>query len=287
MLDFIKFSCLNIASVHCIIKTWEKELIMKWPELMLLIRHDVSRYNVLKKKKQRSSLYKRFLRAFKRDFRSSETLDLANEVKKKFSLMVGDADTELVDKYSGRACEVGKRLRKLYVDKIPDIIFLSPYERTKMTFGGLKRGWPELENVKFVEEERIREQEHGLSLIYNDWRVFHVLHPEQAELYKMEGPYWYRYPQGENVPDVRERNRSWMNTIVRDFAEKRIMAITHHLNILAVLANLERWGEDEFVKVDKKDKPINCGVTAYRGNPDKGKNGRFELEYYNRQFYRK
>ena len=33
--------------------------------------------------------------------------------------------------------------------------------------------------VKIIEDERIREQEHGLSSIYNDWRVFFTLHPEQ------------------------------------------------------------------------------------------------------------
>lgn len=154
-----------------------------------------------------------------------------------------------------------------------------------MTLAGIIQGWPELRFTKVVEDERIREQEHGLSLIYNDWRVFHTIHPDQRRLYEIEGPYWYRYPQGENVPDVRERNRSWINTVVRDFSEKSILVVTHHLNILALRANLERWGAKEFMETDNEDKPINCGVTTYRGHPEEGKDGRFKLESYNAKMF--
>lgn len=260
---------------------------MKWPELLLLIRHDVSAYNVLRDKKKESELYQQFLSSFNQDPSSEKTRALALAVKAEFALGVGDANTELIDKEARRAEEVGSALRNLYNDKLPDIIFVSPYNRTKLTLTGLIRGWPELTDVKIVEDERLREQEHGLSLIYNDWRVFHALHPEQRELYQIEGPYWYRYPQGENVPDVRERSRSWTNTMVRDFAEKRVIAVKHHLGILSDLANYERWSAEKFIEVDQNDKPINCGVTAYRGNPNKGQDGKFELAYYNRRFYKK
>jgi broad specificity phosphatase PhoE len=261
---------------------WRK---MKWPSLLLMIRHDVSLYNVLKKKKRESKLYKEFLEEFVRDKKSNKAKVLALEVWQEFALNVSDAETSLFDESASRAEKVGRALREKYAKEPPKIIFISPYRRTKLTFAGLKRGWPELEYVKTVEEERLREQEHGLATICNDWRVFHVLHPEQAILYNMEGRYWYRYPQGENVPDVRVRSRSWTNTVVRDFARENIMAISHHLEILSTMANFERWGEEEFILFDENDKPINCGVTAYRGDPTKGKNGKFVLEYYNKCFY--
>ena len=73
-----------------------------------------------------------------------------------------------------------------------------------------------------------------------------------------------------------------MNTVVRDFSEKRLLVVTHHLNILGIRANLERWDAEEFIRVDNEDKPINCGVTAYCGDPTKGKDGHFKLKYYNR-----
>jgi broad specificity phosphatase PhoE len=247
----------------------------------------VSDYNILKERKKKSSLYKRFLRAFEANRYSEETVSLAREVKKEFALRVGDANTGLLDKEAERACQVGKVLREKYKDKIPHIVFVSPYKRTKMTFDGLKCGWPELKIVKMVEDERIREQEHGLYLLYNDWRVFHALHPEQGDLYGIEGRYWYRYPQGENVPDVRSRMYSWMNTVVRDFAERRVLVVAHHLSILSVRANLERWSAQQFIDVDENDKPSNCSVTAYCGDPSEGSSGHFKLDYYNRKFYEK
>ncbi|MFA5021235.1 MAG: histidine phosphatase family protein, partial [Patescibacteria group bacterium] len=153
------------------------------------------------------------------------------------------------------------------------------------TLEGLTTGWPELRQVcRIYEEERIREQSHGLAGLYNDWRVFFALYPEQKKLYDSEGSYWYQWPQGERVPDVRLRIRSWMNTLTRDFANKRVMAISHHLTKLALRANLERWSAEEFQRVDRDEKPINCGVTKYRGLPNLGHNGHFALEYYNRDF---
>jgi broad specificity phosphatase PhoE len=258
---------------------------MKWPELMLLIRHDVSAYNLLKGRKSKSPLYQEFLRTFQSHPDSDKVRALAIAVQQEFALGVGDAETPLEDLEAKRAMEVGIVLSERYEDETPDVIFVSPYRRTRLTLAGIKRGWAALESIRVIEDERIREQEHGLALLYNDWRVFHALHPEQGKLYQIEGKYWYRFPQGESVPDVRARNRSWMNTVVRDFSEKRVLVVTHHLNILGIRANLERWDADQFIMVDEEDKPINCGVTAYRGDPTKGHDGHFKLEYYNHCLY--
>jgi len=260
------------------------ERIIKWPAWIKLIRHDVSAYNVLKDKKKLDPLYQRFLSAWRLDKEATETRDLAQEVYEKLALGVGDARTPLADAEGGRAFEVGEALKK--EGDLPDVIFYSLYKRTKMTLEHIIRGWPELGHVRAYEEERIREQEHGLALLYNDWKVFEALHPEQRLLRKIEGSYWYRYPQGENVPDVRDRNRSWTTTLTRDFAGKKVLVVTHHLNILATRANFERLGECEFTRLDEHDKPINCGITLYRCDPNQGKNGRLVLEYYNRKLYK-
>ena len=262
----------------------KNERIIKWPEWIMLIRHDVSAYNVLKEKKKSIELYQRFLEAYNRDKVATNTRALAQEVFEKLSLGIGDSKTPLADTEGRRAWEVGKALRK--EGDLPDVIFVSPYLRTKSTLKNIVRSWPELAGVEVKEEERIREQEHGLALLYNDWKVFETLHPEQRLLRKLEGPYWYRYPQGENVSDIRERNRSWTTALTRDFAGKKVMAVTHHLNILATRANHERLGEKEFIHIDEHDKPINCGVTLYRCDPNQGQNGRLVLEYYNRKLYR-
>jgi Histidine phosphatase superfamily (branch 1) len=90
------------------------------------------------------------------------------------------------------------------------------------------------------------------------------MHPEQAELYKLLGEYDYHFLNSENIPDVRQRNLSWITTITREFTGKRVMAITHHLTILAARANFERLSREEFLHLEKHEKPLNCGVTRSR-----------------------
>lgn len=256
---------------------------MKWPESLVLIRHAESSFNASKRLRQEDPLYQAFLEAYEKKWDAEDTHNLAQLIASRFALGIGDHDTPLsLDGYA-MAQTTGEKLRAM-VD-VPDVIFVSPYLRTRSTLEWMCDGWPEIRQVKVYEEERIREQEHGLALLYNDWRVFNVLHPNQKRLHDLEGAYWYRYPQGENVPDVRERLRSWLTTLTRDFAEKNVLAVTHHLSILALRANLERLSADEFIKLDHKEPPANCSVTIYKGYPELGTDGKFLLESYNQKLY--
>lgn len=256
---------------------------MKWPETLTLIRHDESAYNALKKSREQDPLYQQFKQNFEKDPHSRITIKLAKQLAATASLEFGDHNTPLAVGAGHQAEAMACKLKDLI--KLPDIIFVSPYERTLHTLERMKVGWPELNNVRTVEDGRIREQEHGLASLYNDWRVFHTLYPEQRRLYKKDGTYNYRYPQGENVEDVRERARSWFNTLTRDFAEKNVLAVTHHLTILGIRANLERLNAQQFIELDETNKPINAGVTIYRGDPSLGESGRLILDEYNLKLY--
>jgi broad specificity phosphatase PhoE len=256
---------------------------MKWPKTLTLIRHDTSAYNILKAKKAEDSVYKQFKLAYSKDPQSEETKKLAIGIQDKYALESGDHNTPLATDAGWQAEAVGKRLKDAIT--LPDVIFVSPYLRTHLTLENIIKGWPELKKVKIIEEERIREQDHGLAILYNDRRVFNVFHPEQESLRKIQTPYWYRFPQGENIPDVRERLRSWLGTLTRDYRDKNVLAITHHLSILGLRANLERLDSEEFIRLDHEEKPINCGVTIYRGSPEEGKNGKLVLEKYNLNLY--
>lgn len=258
---------------------------MKWPARFTVIRHDTSKYNEMKLIKAEDPEYAEFVAEFEKDLRSQRTREMAERMWKKYNLGFSDANTPLADLEGNQAFLTGKNLAIIRASQVPRIIFVSPYVRTKETLRHIMRGWPELEAVKVVEEERIREQGHGLAGLYNDWRIFHVFHPEQAMLYGLEGRYWYRYPQGENVPDVRARNRSLMDTVVREFSGDDVLTVNHHLNLLALRCNLERLGAEDFLKLDEFDKPINCGVTTYIGHPELGKEGRLILKSYNEKLY--
>ena len=256
---------------------------MRGPEIVSLIRHDKSVYNALKPLKEASSLYQEFVRAYEENPDSDKCFHLAIEVKEHFSFPYTDRDTPLVDGAGIQSETMAKNLEKKI--ELPDIIYVSPYERTIETFEKMIIGWPQLMEVKTVMDERIIEQNYGLASLYNDWRIFNVLHPDQRELYRQQGTFNYRYPQGENVPDVMKRANSWTNTLNRDNKGQNILAITHHLFILAFMANIENLGEKEFLRLNSEQKPINAGVTIYKAKPDKGANSRLALDVYNAKLY--
>lgn len=257
---------------------------MKWPTELVIVRHAQSNYNILRDKKSPDPLYQEFIHAFDENYRSERTRTLAQEVLDKFGLGVSDAQTQTTPSGKVMAESTGIGLQRRLRQR-PHVIFVSPYTRTQETLGHMIMGWPELATVKTVPEDRIREQEHGLSVLYNDWRVFHVMHPEQKGLRDLLGPYWYQYPQGESVSQVRDRIRSFLDTLVREYSGQRVMLVTHHLTILSIRAILERWSPAQFIAMDEQNKPVNCGVTIYRGDPTLGKAGRLVLQEYNTRLY--
>ena len=257
---------------------------MKWPTDVTLIRHGQSAYNALRKAKARDADWIAFKAAHEKDIGSSESRRLAEIVMEKFALGVSDYETPLTDKGIRQAQLTGKGFRERNT-RLPDVVFYSPYKRTENTLARLIDGWPALATVKAVADDRIREQEHGLSLLYNDWRVFQVFHPEQKKLRDLLGPYWYQFPQGESVSQVRDRVRSELGMLIREYAEKSVLFVTHHLTILSFRADVERLTPEEFILLDEKEKPINCGVTRYAGDPANGKNGKLVLSCYNEKLY--
>ncbi len=257
---------------------------MKWPSSLMIIRHGESAYNILRAQKQQDPLYTEFKARYNAREASPAMLALAHEVKEKYALRVGDDKTPTTQAGVQQAVRTGEVLYS--EDKpLPDVVIYSPYLRTIQTLEGLCTGWPQLRDVRHVEDDRIREQEHGLAVIYNDWRVFHTFHPEQRELRDLQGRYWYQYPQGESIAQVRDRVRSMLTTLVREYSGKRVLLVTHHLTILSIRATLERLTPEEFNVLNKKGAPVNCGVTEYVCDPNKGHDGKLMLESYNRKLY--
>ncbi len=258
---------------------------MKWPASVTLIRHGQSTYNVLREAKDKDPEYQTFKAAFNANPRAHETLQLAGYMRGKYAMQTSDYETPLTRGGQIQAVKTGERLHEII--PLPEIVFHSPYERVRSTLHGLFIGWPELADlgVPKVAEDRIREQEHGLSLLYSDWRMFHTFHPEQKELHDLLGPYWYQYPQGESVSQVRDRTRDVLSMLIRECADMHVMLVTHHLTILSLRANLERLTPEEFIHLDEHEKPVNCGVTHYIGKPDEGKDGKLVLDFYNKKLY--
>ncbi len=266
---------------------------VKWPAKIWLVRHAQSKYNILKEQKANSELYQEFKEGFDHwsDFivpfmPSQKLLNLAMEVKRAFSLGCSDRKTDITKLGEEQARQTGLGLAKTITEK-PDVIIVSPYLRAKKTLDLIRENCPILQGVPELEDERIREQDHGLSLIYNDWRLLQVFHPEQKALRDLIGQYDYRYPNGENVVDVRTRSHRWFDKLIRDFAGKKVFVVTHHLTILAIRGLLCNWTAEQFMKEDENNKPDNCGVTLYDCDPNQGKNGKLIETFYNQVHWEK
>ena len=220
----------------------------KWPDDLIIVRHGQSDRNVAK--------------------------DTAKAAGRQATWADGvrDNDTRLTPFGELQALSVGVELRKRYpapslvldgtAEPAPalDVIYYSPYVRTQQTMRGIVEGLGY--EPRLVFDERIREIEFGL-LDGLTPEGIRVKYPEEVERRKVVGKYWYRPPGGESRPDVRLRNRSFLDTIVRDCAGLRVLVVTHSVVVLALRSVLERWGEEKYLDVDRENDVKNCSLTVY------------------------
>jgi broad specificity phosphatase PhoE len=225
----------------------------KWPNELLIIRHGQSERNVLKAAAKREG----------------KTINYSDGVR--------DQDAALTYTGSQQAEAVGKELAHRYPLSSNPLhsMVVSPYLRTRQTAQRIQYGlgYP----VKSIIEERIREIEFGI-LDGLTAEGIKAKYPEEVERRKKEGKYWYRAPGGESRPDVRLRIHSFLDTLTRDYVQQNVVVVCHSVVVLAFRSLLERWGEDEYIQVDKENDVKNCAITRYVYNPA---NGRLELAEYN------
>jgi hypothetical protein len=72
---------------------------------------------------------------------------------------------------------------------------------------------------------------------------------------------------------------------MREYAGQSVLVISHHLYILAAMANYLRWNEKKFLWYDTYRKPVNAGVTMFTADPEQGRHGRLVLGKYNLKLY--
>jgi broad specificity phosphatase PhoE len=225
-------------------------MIEKWPQELLLVRHGRSVANDRKNAAKAAGL------------------------EPAWTDIQRDMDTPLTLFGQGQASALGLYLGKQYPTSgegwVPgpgvstnaplDYIIMSPYVRTRQTTKLIVEGMgysPEI-----VVDERIREIEFGI-MDGIDRARFRKLYPDEAARRDRDGKYWYCPPGGENRPRVRDRIRLILDTLNRDYVGTRVLVVCHSVVVLAFRSLLERWGEEEYMKVDKEDDVVNCGLTRY------------------------
>jgi 2,3-bisphosphoglycerate-dependent phosphoglycerate mutase len=149
---------------------------------------------------------------------------------------IRDADVKLTQRGILQARHTGLYLSK--TEKF-DICFVSPYLRTRATAEEIARQLPY--NVKVYTDNTLREKEfgrlHGLQAVHVKDRF-----PEEYKTRERDGKYWYRFPGGENYPDVEMRVMSFLERLSREYAGRSVLVVTHQVPykmIRAVLQHLD------------------------------------------------
>src|SRR5271166_3566870 len=218
----------------------------KWPELLMIARHGYSVANE-RKDNARAAGKEAAWNGITRD-QDAELTPLGHQQAYSLGVMIG---------LSGE---------KGFDDDLPEVIITSPYLRAKQTTAGIVRGIQSVlptYNPRIVVEERIREIEFGV-MDCIDRKRFRELYPMEADRRERDGKYYFRPPGGENRPDVRLRVHSVLDTLNRDYVGMRVLIVCHSVVVLAFRSLIERWEEEEYLKVDKEDDCKNCGLTVYR-----------------------
>ena len=222
---------------------------LKWPKRLVIVRHGQSELNVAK--------------------------DLLDEgLPETLTLLAGkrDVDVDLTQTGIWQAEQTGVFL----ANKEPfDICFSSPYRRAIRTAHIITSQFGY--KIQLFKDNRIREKEfgtlHGLTTDDIE-RQF----PHEYTARKREGRYWYRLPGGENYPDVEQRLHSFLDKLVRDWADKSVLVITHQVPYLMTRALFQHLDEDGVLVLG--DVP-NCGMQEYVPDTSKSPEGRMLLRSFN------
>jgi probable phosphoglycerate mutase len=229
-----------------------KTTAQKWPSNLVIVRHGESERNVAKDRAKRGA--------------SAHT----------FGLGLRDMDTPLTKRGLQQARETGAALAKPYRF---DAVFSSPYRRALQTSECILSCLEDKPPI--VLEERLREIEFGI-LDGLTKEGIKKKYPEEYARREREKKYWYRPPGGESRPDVALRVHSFLGTLTRDYRGKSVFIVCHSVVVLIFRRLLERWTEDQYLRVDREEDVLNCSVTAYRYERHARK---LALECYNKICY--
>lgn len=216
----------------------------KWPSCLVIMRHAESEANLR--------------RQYLEKLQSKET---------HVGLAMRDVDVPLTTRGREQARLSGAHLNR---HGPFDTLFVSPYARTRQT---AEEVLEQLESKpRLVSEERIREKEFGI-LEGLTKHGMEIEHPREMERRRRIGKYYYRPPGGESFPDVNLRLRSLLATLVRDYAGRRVLLITHSVVVLLFRHLLERMDEETILALDRHDEVKNASLLIYERGTRDGRQG--------------
>ncbi|GAA4579685.1 hypothetical protein GCM10023194_05950 [Planotetraspora phitsanulokensis] len=166
-----------------------------------------------------------------------------------------------------QAADVGRWLSA--PDRVPDIVWCSPYLRAGQTWSLARR---ELiatgRRVPCVRvDARLRDRHRGL-LHHLPPAEVRERFPEEAGREEREGMLRYRPPDGESFMDVAARLRTVWQDISGDMVHQRVLVVAHDAVVLFLRQIIEELSGDEIMRIASTGLAGNGSVTTWERQED-------------------
>lgn len=160
----------------------------------------------------------------------------------RLDLATRDADTPLSERGLAQAREVGTWLAGLPAHEQPDVVWSSPYVRTRQTTQVILEAAGT--DLRVHLDERLRDRELGVTDRLTTDGMARLL-PDETARRALLGKFYYRPPGGESWADVALRLRSVLADVDRREAGRRVLVVTHDAVIALVRYVLEDLTEEQ------------------------------------------
>lgn len=285
------------------------------------VRHLESKYNEYKELIKANPDYQEFMRIHE-NVGTAHDIKLKMERKKELAgILLEDFFKEVGIDYetwlSTAWHEQWKQLSPLYAQLIkenptlfPDLMYISPYIRTRQTAHYFLKdiAWLDMDFDKLVNEdmlkdlivwsfngkdiaikidERIRERDHWSNIAPSFIRDFwdgekwfhHLLNKKQREKI-----YYYTSPAGgESQVYTNARAKDFLSKIYEKVKYKNVWGFGHHLEILWWIQSISGWSFETFYKLNEMRRPANGSFTILSQIPktEAGEEDKFRISWYN------
>lgn len=194
----------------------------KWPQEIIIVRHGQSAGNVARDAAEAAG---------------HAVIDVATR----------DCDVPLSELGERQASALGEWLKDNHL--APSAVFTSPYLRSQQTTT-LALRTAGFSPESGIVDERLREKEFG---ILDGITIAGIAqrYPEQAQIRKRVGKFYFRPPGGESWCDVILRLRSMIDTFTREYRGERLLIVSHQVVVLCFRYLLERLTEQQILRIDR------------------------------------
>ncbi|GAA4575783.1 histidine phosphatase family protein [Planotetraspora kaengkrachanensis] len=178
-----------------------------------------------------------------------------------------DMKIALTDLGRRQAADVGRWLSA--PDRVPDVVWCSPYLRAGQTWSLARRELIAAGRSAPCErvDARLRDRHRGLLHHLRPAEVRERF-PEEAAREEREGMLRYRPPDGESFVDVAARLRVVWRDIRGDLAHQRVLVVAHDAVVLFLRQIIEDLPGDEIERIAAAGLAGNGSVTTWERQED-------------------